>query len=666
MASRKYEKKNLSYWSGLRKTDNYNIKSNILPFAQNADDLAPYLGGTPIYNFSKASYTRTTNTSKRTSRTNSLSITENPDKYVNLNNLTLPFDYEGGVVDVSEAITLCQKAYFHIPIFKNTIDLMSDMSNTKLIIEGKNENSKEFVKKWLDIIDIENIKEQYFRELFRSGNVFFFRLLASFASEEILAMRKIYSIDKLFSAQAGLEEKTRLPIKYVLLNPADIVCQATIGLGVGLYKRVLRNFEIERLKGQKTEEDKKAYEALPEEVKSGINKGLSRDLYINLNSENLAISFYKKQDYEPFSIPYGFSVLDDINWKMELKNVDRAVSKTVENIILLVTAGNEPEKGGVNANNLKILKDLFSNESVGRVLIADYTTKAQFIIPDITKIIGAEKYAIVNQDIKEGLQNVLFEDTKYSDNDTKVQVFIDRLKEARTCFLNNFLLKEVQNVCKLVGFKDIPDVKFDDSTSYNKEQLSKVAMRLMELGVLTPELGVKAIQDNKLPEITEIGKGQEEYAKRRKKGEYTPLIGSVPLLEDPTLKGGPTPVPKKPTGRPSSKASEESVEMISKQSLIDICSLASVFESNAEKSFKTIKGIKKLNSDHKNIITNICNSIVSSSGPDNWLKNAEMCFSGKAEDNILEPIPQILEVAKQYNVDTYQAALIYHSKNKTV
>ena len=69
--------------------------------------------------------------------------------------------------------------------------------------------------------------------------------------------------------------------------------------------------------------------------------------------------------------------------------------------------GAEPDKGGVNPNNLKAMQELFKNESVGRALIADYTTKAQFVIPDLNKVLGSEKYKIVNEDIKEGLQNII-------------------------------------------------------------------------------------------------------------------------------------------------------------------------------------------------------------------------------------------------------------------
>ena len=81
--------------------------------------------------------------------------------------------------------------------------------------------------------------------------------------------------------------------------------------------------------------------------------------------------------------------------------MDQAIMRTVENVILMITMGAEPEKGGINHNNVRAMQQLFQNESVGRVLVSDYTTKADFIIPDINKVVGAQKYEVINQDIKE-------------------------------------------------------------------------------------------------------------------------------------------------------------------------------------------------------------------------------------------------------------------------
>ena len=114
--------------------------------------------------------------------------------------------------------------------------------------------------------------------------------------------------------------------------------------------------------------------------------------------------------------------------------MDQAIMRTVENVILMITMGTDPDKGGINHNNVRAMQALFQNESVGRVLVSDYTTKADFVIPDINKVIGPQKYEVINKDIKEGLQNIILNEDKYNGAEIKARVFLDRLKEAREAF----------------------------------------------------------------------------------------------------------------------------------------------------------------------------------------------------------------------------------------
>ena len=193
------------------------------------------------------------------------------------------------------------------------------------------------------------------------------------------------------------------------------------------------------------------------------------------------------------AIPSGFSVLDDLNKKIELKKIDQAISRSIENVVLLVTMGAEPDKGGVNHKNLAAMQQIFRNQSVGRVLVSDYTTKADFVIPDLRKVVGAEKYEVLNKDIEEGLQNILIGDTKYSDGKIKMKVFFQRLEESRNLFLKEFINPEIRRICKNAGLRSWPEVKFVKNDTLDDDNLTKLATRLMELGVITPEQGMKVV-----------------------------------------------------------------------------------------------------------------------------------------------------------------------------
>ena len=289
-------------------------------------------------------------------------------------------------------------------------------------------------------------------------------------------------------------------------------------------QRFLSEFDMERLANPKNDYDQAVFDALEPEVKKQIKDGayFKDGLQINLKNDRMSYSFYKKQDYEPFAIPFGYPVLEDINAKMEMKKMDQAIMRTVENVILMITMGAEPDKGGINPNNVKAMQTLFQNESVGRVLVSDYTTKADFVIPDINKVVGPGKYEVINQDIKDGLQNIALNDDKYNGAEMKTRVFLDRLKEAREAFIQDFLQPEIRRIALDLGFRSYPTVKFKDIDLRDETQLMRVATRLMELGLITAEQGMELFQTGKFPLAENLEKAQEKFVEPKREGLFQP------------------------------------------------------------------------------------------------------------------------------------------------
>ena len=98
------------------------------------------------------------------------------NRFKNIDDGLLPFDYSRDSVNARDAIQLCQKAYFNVPAFRSTIDMLSDFADSDLYLEGGSEKSRKFVNAWFKRIKMHDIKSQYFREYYRSGNVFMYRL----------------------------------------------------------------------------------------------------------------------------------------------------------------------------------------------------------------------------------------------------------------------------------------------------------------------------------------------------------------------------------------------------------------------------------------------------------------------------------------------------------
>jgi len=676
MSKRKYTKKS-AYWNKFSVGSNSN-KDGVESLLQNSD-IKPVLAGENYYISNASAFSGGSGSTSR--RKNFISSSSKNNRFSNIRQGTLPYTPSSDGVNVRDAIELCQKAYANVPIFRNAIDIMAELANSNICVEGGNEASKKFVEKWFSKINLWSLKDQFFREYYRSGNVFMYRLDGKFSAEDFAKLNKIYGSNHL--------KEGEIPIRYVLLNPYDIVANRATSFRGNAYKKILSEYELEKLQNPKTEEDKEIFDSLPEDVRKKIKTGgWSGDgVSMDLDSSKLIHAFYKKQDYEPFAIPFGFPVLDDINWKMELKKVDQAISRTIENVILLITMGTDPDKGGINPNNLNAMQSLFQNESVGRVLVSDYTTKAEFILPDISKVIGPEKYKIVNEDITQGLQNVIVGDEKYKNTQVKAEIFLERLKEARQSFMHNFLQPQIKMVCKAMGFKVFPTAKFEEIDIKDEVQLQRVVTRLIEMGILTPEQGVKAIKTGIYPEESEIEKAQTHYIEKRKEGMYNPLVGGLPMVDvdgdgqvdtipsssEETNSPGPsskTPTPKgsgRPVGRPRGtkgiprtvNAAEE--EIYSRKDIQEIIYKTQDLEDHIKKSFAK-KMNKDLSDDHLEMCKELTKSIVLAKESNQWKRCANSCIKDYSKIESLPVLKNILDISEEKELEVYAASLLYHSK----
>jgi hypothetical protein len=665
MAKRKYTKKS-EYWGKFEKNSaasNSRQKINI----PEEESFSPDLMGEPFYtasasfgSTSKAACSRTTGASGA-SRINRSAIDNTIDRFSSIRRGLLPYKYSQDGVNVREAIELCQKAYANVSVFRNAVDIMSEFANTELFLEGGTKKSRNFFNEWFKKINLMNLKDQYFREYYRSGNIFLYRLDGKFNTDDFLELIE--------SIAPKNNSENKVPIRYILMNPYDIVAVRASSFDNGAYEKILSEYEMSRLQNPSTEEDEEIFNSLPKDVQKSIKQGSynTDGLKIKLEPEKVSSSFYKKQDYEPFAIPFGYPVLEDINAKMELKKMDQAITRTIENVILLITMGAEPEKGGINAQNLNAMQSLFKNESVGRVLVSDYTTNAEFIIPDLNKVLGSEKYKTLNEDIKQGLQNVVVGEEKYGATQVKAQIFIDRLKEARNAFLSDFLQKEIKRISKNLGFRSYPVATFKDIDMRDETQLMRVATRLMELGVITPQQGMEMFHTGKFPKVEELAPAQEKFVEDREKGFYNPIVGGVPMVEGPDqsddVKG-----PNKTAGRPEGTSGSPKVNSeatYSRKKIQEtIGELESVRASIKDLMKKEMK-IKRFTKKNEKILDSLCEAIVCSTDCDSWTQKAVSCVSNLEEIEKLDVLPGILSIAAENELDNYSAAILYHSNENT-
>lgn len=592
------------------------------------------------------------------SRRNIAGTIEKTDRFTNIEKGLIPFKHSNYIsnlstLDVKDAVVLCQKAYYNVAIFRNTIDLMTEFSSSPIYLTGGSQKSREFFEAYFRKINLASFQDQFFREYYRSGNVFVYKFDGDISEEQLTKITQTFGVNKFNISLSNI----KIPIRYTILNPADVYAGGTINFNTKRFYKILSDYELERLRAPKTEEDLEVLNSLDQETKDKIKNRSNGTIFINLDPDKLTAVFYKKQDYEPLAIPMGFPVLDDINWKLEMKKMDMAITRTTQQAILLITMGNEPEKGGINQKNLEAMQKLFENQSVGRVLIADYTTKGEFIIPDIAGIIGPQKYEVVDRDIQIGLNNILIgNNEKFANQSIKVQIFIERLKQAREAFINEFLFPEIRRISKDLGFKNFPTPNFEDVDLKDDVQYSRIFNRLMELGILTPEEGIKAIETGRLPTQDESELSQQKYQDLKNKGFYQPLIGGG-------VQGGGAGRPAGSTGIPQSTKNIKPIGASKGYSILKIKEnilAAQELEEEIKSALRKKINVKKLNSVQKDQAEKLTGLIIANEKPENW-KNEILNYIDSPIDKNLNQVKEIEEICAEHQLNYYLGSLLYHS-----
>jgi hypothetical protein len=617
-------------------------------------------------------YAATTESSPIQARRNLAGDIERTDRFYNIDYGLVPFKYSHSLqnksgLNIRDAVILCQKAYYNFSSFRNVIDLMTEFSSSKIYFTGGNKKARDFLDALFKKINIDNFVDKFFREYYRSGNVFIYRFDYKVNQSDISKITQVFGSESL--AAAALE----LPSKYMILNPADIQYGGNISFVGGNYYKILTDYELQRLRNPTTDEDREVLKSLNEKNRLNLQKkvlsGAGAYITIPLDTEQVSAVFYKKQDYEPFSVPMGFPVLEDINWKQEMKKMDMALTRTTQQAVLLITMGSELKSGALNINqkNIEAMQTLFQNQSVGKVLVSDFTTKAQFIIPDIAGILDPKKYEVVNTDIREGLNNILIGDEKFSSTSIKTNIFFQRLEQGRQAFLNDFLIPEVKRLCKNLGFKNFPTPHFQEIDIRDASVWNRVAAQLVQLGVLTPEEGLQAIETGRLPDPEESLESQKKFKAFKDDGLYAPVAtgaGAAGGLSTGRPPGAKSPQSTKNVSPPGTNKKAPAIASYSMKGISQTFKEYEILSAKVEDFLKKKHKKKSLNKEQKSIAEQIAQNIIINEEKTNWDYSIKAYCEGEKQDNP-EKVAKLLEIAEEHNVDIFSAAILNISQIST-
>jgi hypothetical protein len=363
---------------------------------------------------------------------------------------------------------------------------------------------------------------------------------------------------------------------------------------------------------------------------------------------------YCKMDYEPFAVPFAYPVLEDINYKLELKKIDMTLSRSVQQSMLLVTMGDAD--GGVNQNNILAVQKLLENQTVARSIVADYTTKAQFISPDISELLSPEKYTIVDRDINLSLNNILVGEDKFANSKNKIDVFIAQLEQGRKVFIEEFLIPEMAKVAEEMGFESVPIPYFDQIVLTDDINKMRVYSRLLELGILTPDQAMKAIDTGRLPDKEEMEEAQKEYIKQREEDFYQPLIGGGQKQNENGRPAGTEKIPQttKKVGQIGT-GEKFDIEKIAKNIII-----AGKLDNVIKKKLKSKFKLKELTPEQEALVPELKSLVIANHEPTEWLDKAEV-YCDRPLDTNPERVSRVQDIALNHQVETWMAGILLAS-----
>jgi hypothetical protein len=453
------------------------------------------------------------------------------------------------------------------------------------------------------------------------------------------------------------------------LNPADIIFDGSAFFSLGKYKKVLNSYEIARLQNPKTPEDIQILAALPPATQKAIkNSKYGKVIYLELPEDYVICVFNNKQDYESFGVSLIYPVLDDLEHKLELKQMDRAIAKTCQQSVLHIALGYENKNGEYffNEDAKNKIEEIFKGEEIGRVLITDFTAKINFILPQIGDLLDPKKYQIVDQDIKEGLMDIMFggggSGEKFSNLTVKVKVFVEKIRKARQEFLNEFLIPEMLLIAEEMGFKSIPEPKFEDIDIEDNINFYKIVAELAKIGLITPEELFEAFDNGRLPTGEESIESQTKYKELRDKGLYTPLIGA-PKEGETAPEGRPPGTTGIPQATKSIVPQGTSTALnqikINYDKFTEALAKELEFKEELKEAFQKSTKTKVLTLDQINLVNSLANEIIIREDRKNWKTVTNDYLKNKLNDS--EQYKKVKEISKQYSISLNTAATIYHS-----
>ena len=415
-----------------------------------------------------------------------------------------------------EIIERCMNAYEKVGIIKNVIDLMGDFGSQGISLVHTDKNAQKFYRRWWEEVCGSERSERFLNTLFRCGNVVIKRRYAKLNKATQKKMTR--GDDDVIITKENISRR-RIPFVYDFLNPINIdVVGGKTALFTGNKKyRMKLSSHI-----------KKSYEAkeipineLSDEIKKAFKNG---DDHIDLNSEDLMVYHYKKDDWQLWSHPMINSILDDITMLEKMKLADMSALDGAISSIRLWRLGDFEHKVLPTKAAIDKLRNILASNVGGGTMDMVWGPELDFKESNtqIYKFLGTEKYQPVLNSIYAGLgipptlTGLAGNGGGYTNNFISLKTLTERLEYGRN-LLEKFWNTEIRKVQKAMGFAKPAKIRFDHMILSDEAAEKSLLVQLADRDVISTE----TIRE-RFGEINDIEESRIKSEGRNRKSNRVP------------------------------------------------------------------------------------------------------------------------------------------------
>uniref|UniRef100_A0A6M3L9Q1 Uncharacterized protein n=1 Tax=viral metagenome TaxID=1070528 RepID=A0A6M3L9Q1_9ZZZZ len=435
---------------------------------------------------------------------------------------------------MEEIIQVCDKAYRHIGIIRNVIDLMSEFAAKGVRLQHTNSSIENFYEVWFDKISGRQVAEKFLNLIYRLGNLVSHRKYYTISKKELIKWKQgkgkksVVQNDDI-TLEEIITQQRQIPLEYSFL-PVDSL-QVVGGSLAAFTNKYEYELKIGILKSRsdtrsgyptRSSRMSKDLESLPLDIRTALRQGKDT---IKLDNSRIQHHHYKKDDWQIWAYPMIFGILQDLIMydKMKLADVS-ALDGVITNVRLWrlgfinesnVSQSILPTKSGINK-----LRNILANNVGGGTLDLVWGPELDFkeSASEVWRWLGSEKYEPVLDAIYDGIgiPGVLRTGSGKDNagNIIGLQTLIERLEYGRG-LLVEFLQKEIDIVHNAMGFTKRkitkPTIAFDQTILSDRSAEKQLLINLADRNIISNESVLETFNKNSDIEVSRIKRENKKY-----------------------------------------------------------------------------------------------------------------------------------------------------------